>query len=432
MRKIYSLIICFALLLACIPVQASAAEDEYELQKINVLDYGFPNGLSANYAFLDSSNNYTAVYNLPFQYPIIFVDIIFESSNEFTSVGVRGSFGAVEYLDYVFLDNGLHRCTGELSRYFASGNIGFTVLSAAGSGVTIHRFDLYTYTNQGVGDLGEMNITPNDDTSVSPNYWYRQSAPGSPITQNFYYFSEAENYLECSALFSSVNWRNFDYIDFFFSLDVANIQSISAYILTSDGVRKFIPFDISYLDSGVIDKNEFIESGSTYAVPSYSKYDISMRLYIPRETVLDGSLYICVSSKYHSAGSRASIQSVNGYYYLNVPDPELVKMDQMIAAIRESLSSSDEDNAAAEDFAENMISQKEQMASNQQTLNNVSKPSADDLGMMVAPDAVLDVDGMTALVSIINPITDSKIVLGILTLSATLALVSYVFFGKKR
>lgn len=434
LKFISAFLVAFALLLACVPVQASADEDEYDLQKINVLDYGYPNGGSSNKAYLSSANNFTAIYTLPFQYPIIFVDVIFEPAAAISSVGVRGSSGYVDYLTYNSLENGLYRATGQLSRYFGSGIIGFTVLTSSGVGldVTIHRFDLYTYTNQGVGDIGEMNIIPNADTSVSTDYWYRQSSPGFPIVQDFYYFSQAVQFHDYQVLFSSVNWRKYDYLDFAFTIDASTISSISAYVKTSSGVYRYLPFDISFLNGTAIDKNEFVGSGSTTVIPAGNAWDIVMRVYIPSSYRLSGSLYIQVEGEYKNPADRALLQSVNGYYYLNVPDPELVKLDQMIAAIKESLSSSEEDNAAAEDFSENMASQKEQMASNQQTLNNVSKPSSEDLGMMASPDAVLNADGMTALVSIINPITDNDLVLGILTLSATLALVSYVFFGKKR
>ncbi len=429
LKFISAFLVAFALLLAFVPAQASASEDEYELQKINVLDYGFPNGKTLNQDYLTSKNNYTATYILPFQYPIIFVDVIFETSSAFTSVGVRGSSGSVEYLNYNSLDNGLYRATGQLSRYFGSGNIGFTVLSTQGTTVTIHRFDLYTYTNQGVGDLGEFSITPDADTKFE-GAWHCMTAVDTPMYGQFYNFGSTQ-FTQYTVDISSVNWRNYDYLDFRYDIRAADIYSIVAYVDTSSGFR-YLPFDISWGTGQAIDENEYIGSGSTTVVPAGNEFHIMQRLYIPRETVLDGSLHIAVSGNYAGTASGCYFYSVTGYYYLNVPDPELVKMDQMIAAIKESLSSSDEDNAAAEDFAENMTSQKEQMASNQQTLNNVSKPSSDDLGMMVASDAVLDVDGMAALVSIINPITDSDIVLGILTLSATLALVSYVFFGKKR
>lgn len=430
LKFISAFLVAFALILACVPVQASADEDEYELQKINVLDYGFPNGLTYNYCMLNASNNYSAMYSLPFKYPIIYADIIFESTREFSSVGIMaGNTNRVCYLDYSFLDNGLHRAYGKLDNYFDSTYIGFYVLSAAGSGITIHRFDLYTYVNQGVPDLGEFSITPDADTKFE-GAWHRMTAVDTPMYCQFYNFGSTQ-FTQYTVDISSVNWRNYDYLDFRYDIRAADIYSIVAYIDTSQGFR-YLPFDISWGAGQAIDENEYIGSGSTTVVPAGNDFHIMQRLYIPRETVLDGSLHIVISGNYAGTASGCYFYSVTGYYYLNVPDSELVKMDQMIAAIRESLSSSDEDNAAAEEFADNMTSQKEQMASNQQTLNNVSKPSSDDLGMMVAPDAVLDADGMTALVSIINPITDSRIVLGILTLSATLALVSYVFFGKKR
>ena len=79
-----------------------------------------------------------------------------------------------------------------------------------------------------------------------------------------------------------------------------------------------------------------------------------------------------------------------------------------------------------------MTSQKEQMSANQSQINNVDKPSSSDLGAIAAPNLILNNTGMGYLTQIIQPITTGRAVLSMLTLSATLALVSYVFFGKKR
>lgn len=435
-RKIYSFIICLALILASVSFSSSsaaAAEDEYELQKINVLDYDMPGDFLSTYVVIDSSAPYI-YFDLPFSYGGVFFDVIFESPVAITGVSIRGSTGSTSPLTFTRLEGNNYRAYGQTSSPFGTSRIGvqFTTSVSSAFSVNFLKFDIYTVTNQGIGDLGELNVTPNADTSVSSNYWYRQSSPGVPIVQDFLHVSGGAQFFEYNALFSSVNWRKFDYLDFTFQISASTIDYISVYILTSDNIYRYLPFDISFINGSAIDKNEFIGSGTTTVIPAGSQWDIVMRVYIPSSYRLSGSFYIDVGGQYKNPASRAFLQSVNGYYYSYVPSPDLIKLDQIVAAIKESLSSSAEDNAVAEDFSENMTSQKEQMSANQQQLNNVSKPTSTDLGMMAAPDAVLDSSGMVLLTSMISPITTRKLVLGIMTLSATLALVSYVFFGKKR
>lgn len=435
-RKIYSLIICLALILASISFSSSsaaAAEDD-SLKCIDVLVYDYPDDSTSVRGIMSPTKPYN-VFDLPFSYGLVFYDVIFETSVSVSSAGMRSlSSGSFYSLTMVSLGSNRYRCYGHTSAAFNSLKFGFQVNSSVTSdySVTYYKFDVYTVLATGIGDIGEMNITPNADTSVSTNYWYRQSSPGAPIVQDFFYFSSGVQFFDYNVLFSSVNWRQYDYLDFTFQISASTIEYISAYIKTSDNQYRYLPFEISFLNGTAIDKNEYVGSGTATVIPGSAQWDIIMRVYIPSSYRLSGSLFIDVGGQYHNPVSRAFLQSVVGYYYTTVPSPDLTKLDQITAAIKESLSSSEEDNAAAEDFSQNMTSQKEQMAANQQTLNNVSKPSSNDLGMMVAPDSVLDSNGMTALVSIINPITDHKYILGILTLSATLALVSYVFFGKKR
>lgn len=428
---IFPLFLIIPYLLCCGSSAVSAAElNDSGLDKINVLNYDMPGDSLSTQVYIYPNQPYV-YFDLPFSYGALYYDLIVESPEVFTDVSIRGSSGRLASLNFVRLDGNNYRCYGASDIPFGTNRLGVQFTGTSGLRFTVNflRFDVYTATNQGIADFGEMKVTPDSDTHFEGS-WHRMSAPDTPLFVEFYHFG-SQQFTQYSADLSSVNWRNFDYIDFFYEVRAADIYSISAYIDTNHGYR-YIPFDISWGDGHAIDRNEFIGSGSTTVVPAGNNFFIMQRLYIPREVALQGSLHILVSGNYASTASGLMLNSVTGYYYNSYPDPTLVKLDEITAAIKESLSSSVEDNAAAEDFTDSMTTQKEQMFSNQQQLNNVSKPSAGDLGSITSPDVVLDQSGIALLTSVISPITNNRIVLGILTLSATLALVSYVFFGKKR
>lgn len=436
-RKIYSLIICLALILACVPVQASASESA-EIDYIDVLSYDYPDDSLSVRGSMSLAKPYN-VFDLPFSYGLVYFDIIFETSSIPSSVGIRStSSGNVYSLTLASLGNNRYRAYGQTSTAFNSSQFAFQLSVSDITGnqkytCTYYKFYVYTIFDPGTLDTGEIMVIPDSaNPSGHSNVWYSQTSPGVAVSRSFYYDSDYDVLVPYDVYLSSVNWRQYDYLDFSFYIQSADIQYINVFVDSSLYGKKYLPFEFSYINPSGMSINEYVGTGSTGLALPTNYWEISLRVYIPRDVTSSGSLKIHIGGDYGSMASWAQLRTVTGYYYTSVPSPDLVKLDQITAAIKESLSSSAEDNSAAEDFSENMSSQKEQMASNQQTLNNVSKPSTDDLGMMVSPDAVLNADGMTALVSIINPITDNDLVLGILTLSATLALVSYVFFGKKR
>lgn len=418
-------------LLCCGSSAASAAEDD-SLKCIDVLAYDYPDDYSSVRGIMFPDRPYN-IFDMPFSYGLVYYDVIFETGVSVSSAGMRSlNSGAFYSLTLQSLGSNRYRCYGQTSAAFNSLKFAFQVNTTSSSNysVTYYKFDVYTVLDVGTGDLGEVNRSPVPQNE-NPNYWYRQTSVGSDLSVDLPYFSASKNYLPYEFLLSSVNWRKYDYLDFSFSIDAATIGSISAYIKTSDGLRRYCPFDICFLNGTAIDTNEFIGSGTTTVIPSYNIWNITIRVYIPSAYRLSGSFFIAVDGKYHTAGSKCLLHSVTGYYYTTVPSPDLTKLDQITAAIKESMSSSEADNNAAQDFTNDMTDKKEQMQANQDFINSVDKPSSDQLGDMVSAGAVLDPSGMGYLTAMISPVSNNRIVLSILTISATLALVSYVFFGKK-
>lgn len=439
MKRILSVVLCCSIILVSIcffPEQASAAEDD-SLVPVDLLDYSTFNSTGYNYGYISSDNDMTFTYSAPVKFTFWYVDVIFEVAYGTTavtsldSVSVVGSSGTVAGLTFSHLGDGVFRAYGSTPNRFSSSSVGIKLGSSYSRlFVTVNSFNVYTLPGTAVNDYGEMKLEPDANTTRT---WQTMTSPGTPIGGNFYAFGST-NYTTYKAIYSSVNWRNFDYIDFQFYLSVTTLESITCTVETSSGVM-YIPFEYSFINGSSISASEYVAGGSVSSgsyVPASSSWELTVRVYIPPEARTQGSLYLTVSGQYRDAGATSRLDKVTGYYLVHDYDPTLVKLDQIEQAIRESMSSSTEDNAAADDYNEQMAAQRDQMASDQSAIDSVSKPDSSEIGSIGAADAVLDTDGMGLLVQTLTPITHSKIVLSILTLTATLALVGYVFFGKKK
>lgn len=294
----------------------------------------------------------------------------------------------------------------------------------------------YTAQSSGVSDLGELYCAQTADLPAS---WLTMPTVGERTFTNLYYYGSF-GYTDYTVEYSCVNWRNFDYIDFQIFQRVATIQSISCFIRNSSdpSVYYSVPFEFNYINGDAIGANTYAANGEwlseSLVVPAQSDFTINLRLFIPVEYRNSGSLIISINGLYAMdlRSGLVAIDKVTGYYNIHDYDPSLIKLDEIRKAIEDSLSSSADQNAAAGDFKDQMSSESSSVAQNQEILNNVDKPSSSDLGSIAGADVILDSQGMGLLVQSFLPLTHSDIVLSILTLAATLALVGYVFFGKKK
>lgn len=436
MKRLLCFVLCFTLLFACVVSSsgsAAAASDDELFRSISVLDYDMPGDGNISAVMLKSDTPYT-YFDLPFTYGLLYFDIIIETRSAPSAVYIRGHTGNLFPLTFKHIEGYKYRCYGVPSNTVNSSRLGFQVdFSSDSFYVNFLKFDAYTVSDPAVDDLGEMWVTP--DANLTPA-WQTMGNPGESIGMNLYNWAR-DGYQDYEARFSCVNWRNFDYIDFKMELRVSTIKSIIAQVRSTNSSIS-IPFEISWLDGSAMSNNEFIANGEWVSDMQQDSADttfvVTMRLFIPEYARSSGSLIISFNGEYPSTGSSSAtiLHNVTGYYITDVPDPQLTKLDQIRISIEQSLSSSSEDNATAESFQESMQSQSESIAQNQDTLNSVERPDASSVGEIASAGTVLDAGGMGLLVQMISPITHSQKYLAILTLVSALALVSYVFFGKKK
>lgn len=361
MRRLFYFILPVFLIipyLLCCGSSAASAAEEDGLKCIDVLSYDYPDDYGSVRGIMAPDRPYN-IFDMPFSYGLVYYDVIFETGVSVSSAGMRSlNSGAFYSLTLQSLGSNRYRCYGQTSAAFNSLKFAFQVNSpsTANYSVTYYKFDVYTVVDVGVGDIGELRVTPYSNSHNGVDSFTQQPGIDVPLFKNFYNYGSSV-FSQYTADFSSVNWRKYDYLDFSFDIRSADIYSICAYIDTSSGDR-FIPFDISWGDGDAIDRNEYVGSGNTTVNAAANDFSILMRIYIPRSATVTGPLIISVKGNYSSTASGAYLKSVRGYYYTSVPSPDLTKLDQITAAIKESMSSSEADNNAAQDFTNEMTDKK--------------------------------------------------------------------------
>lgn len=430
MKRLISLVLCCALVLACVCFSsgsASAASSDFD--SINILDYI---DLSGGLTIFSSKPYY--YLEMPFDYPLCYFDLTLEFFYEMPSaVYLYSASGNKTSLKVSNIEGNTYRVYGsmpsDLYLYSAKFGLYFDITNYVY--VNVLKFDVYTVSNSGVGDIGELAIMPPADNNTG---FIAQSSFGVPLSREFYYYSDGVQFFDFTATLSSVNWRDFDYMDFLFEVNASNIDYINCRIGTSSLYGQpsgsYVPFDIGFLNGDVIDKNEYIGSGSTTVIPASTQWTIFMRIYIPPELRDAGSLYIEVGGQYKSPASRVRLCSVKGYYYTHVPDPSLLKLDQIEQAIKNSMSSSEAQNAASQATQNQITANQNKVDSGIASLETMNRPSVDDMGF-TDPDLIVNADGLSLLNTMIAPLYRNELILGIMIIAAALAHLSFCYFGRK-
>ena len=429
-KKLFALFIVLSIIFVFCLTPVSAAE-EIDYRSINVLDYCFPNETEYARAYL--SNSQTCYFALPFSFGLVYFDLVCEFYSAPSSVFIETTSGTKISLTFSLIEGRTYRVYGKSSTNVNSTrfNFGATFADSGSYLCLFHNFDVYTIRDPAVDEIGELRVTP----GVNGLYnWQTMPVPGSTIGMNLENWAK-DGYQAWEAEFSSVNWRKFDYLDFRMYLHVTTVDSIIAVVRTSDGSYN-IPFDISWLNGEAISNNQFIANGEYVSqmgqLNAQSTLDITMRLYIPEYVRDEGSLIITMQGKYPSSGNNyyVSLRNVTGYYTTSVPEPNLVKLDQIETAIKNSLSSSAAQNAAASQSNQKLTASQTKADAGSATLNSMNKPSINDMGF-TDPDLIVNTDGVNLLVQMISPLYENELILALMLAAAALAHLSYCYFGRK-
>jgi len=103
----------------------------------------------------------------------------------------------------------------------------------------------------------------------------------------------------------------------------------------------------------------------------------------------------------------------------------------IIEAINETLQSTEQENAAAADLADQIADNVLEGESIRAEINELFRPEPDDLGNQVDIDNIVSPEQMEEFTNIFSEILEAEIVRNMLIAGASIALISLVLFGKK-
>ena len=124
-RKIFSFIICLALILASVSFSSSsaaAAEDDGTLDCIDILNYSMPNDGASVRVYVYPGD--VVRFNLPFTFATYFWDLIIQTLTALSTAEIVGNSSSV-YLTVSQIESNIYRCYGSSSgAAFSTANIG--------------------------------------------------------------------------------------------------------------------------------------------------------------------------------------------------------------------------------------------------------------------------------------------------------------------
>lgn len=243
MKRIFPLFLVALILVFSLAPAAYAAETDDSLF-FDVLGYSFPRESDAS-TVLGKNNRVTATFDLPSKIHVTYVDIVFrvDSSSAAASliVDVSSAAGlAAARLSLVQIDDQLFRAYGSVG--FTSQFLYFAISASSLKSVEFMSVRVCTTSVDGYDETGTCEITASDYYAIinyvptdiiNSRYWTDSSEPEN-------------NYLYLNVRVP--NWRRYDFLEIFLSMDISSLTSIYARI-----GNKLIPCEISYLDnSGMI------------------------------------------------------------------------------------------------------------------------------------------------------------------------------------
>lgn len=238
MKKLTSLVLVFAIIFTLIvPAQASSFDED------NFIDFlALSDSETNTYDFNGTSFEWRLDYNIPSQYR--YVDVLFFSTNQsVTSVDVYGLFP----LTVISLGNGYFRAFGNFHAYrsyfslnfnFTDPSSLFTIISCRGSALSQQTFTLGGSWNGSTATESNNHFSGTFD-GINETTIYQENA-GEAAYVNYTYGYDIRFFPGITD-----NWKAYDEISLTFGFVGLTINSIAAYIDSTDIIKS-----ISFLDNG--------------------------------------------------------------------------------------------------------------------------------------------------------------------------------------
>lgn len=249
--RITSLLCSIVLIVSLAALPAYAVSDQSE-SVINVLEYSLPNNSDSYHCFVKPGDN-EVHFTLPATMKQAYVDVL---------VSIYGSVSSVQYmisttsstlttLTMQQVSGSYYRLYGEINNAVWDDTCKLIFNVSSQVELYFYSFDLWIASSNAYREKGRLQSTFGDVTMSSGSSSASVSVTGTSdyvYPENFYCYAYCDN------------WKKYDYVDYFLSLNVNSISSISCYI-----GNETLPFEVSIFYSDGTDiiyrSYEYAESG---------------------------------------------------------------------------------------------------------------------------------------------------------------------------
>lgn len=460
MKRLLSLILTVSFLFCALATPASAAEIESFSSLIDLTDYGYCWENDSNTASFGHTDSLTMTYSIPTRIVVSYVDVLFSyASNDDVEVELLNSKEEVKaQLTTERVSANLFRAYGSFSGFYEEALIlHFFTDTTTSNRISIHSFEVgrnpylrtdikaqADITTSYLGHVIEYELGGSDNSF----FWYSNMTTADPT------------YL---IKLHADDWRKYDYIDYMINIFSGSINSISCQF-----DQEAVPIEVSYLDN---------------SDPSFSMYAVCIRVDCSQlDRSSDGSPIVYIyGNEAPDVENMISVNYVSGYVEFEVQTPFLYWMwyiykvigdcaDYIIQNISQAIEnlgfdlSADltalgdringffgnlyyflddrfkrmseaiinaikGDSTSAEDFNDELDDTLGELEGIQDELDNATQPDIESqLGNI---DTTVTNEASGFMGSLFQIFISNNIFGTVLIFSVTLALVSYVFYGKR-
>ena len=409
MKRIVPLALACLILVFSLAAPAQAAEVS-TYSGLNLLDYGFPNGLSSPNVTIHSGD--TIRFDFPYDSRCAYVDVLLVATGApitgcVATIGSNRQFS----LSIVSVGNNMVRIYGNLGLYY-SNYITFTYTfgTSADAYLSYLKVDLHTSSYSKSVDLkGFCQISTSNFNDII------QYNASDVINER--YFMGASDVYDCYLNLYLYNlrtdWKPYDYLDYQVWVDCGNITSISASIGSLN-----IPCEYSIVLSNVTNTGSFIINVRLDLTGIDRNIDDSPQVIIQGQAKVSALNTVMVLNM--SGFVEVPTPNTFTYYFQTLKSWLEKQTYEITTAIRGDTSSGD----AFKEESSSLVSGLGDISS---SMDAVQRPSMDSINM----DFTADIGSGTLLVgSLFSELFSVSWLATVFMASIVIALISYILYGK--
>lgn len=424
--RLLSPFLALVVLVTCLASPASAAEDTF----MEVLNYDQVTD-SGNFFYYTGSYEFTL--SLPYSTNLYYVDMVFTSTLQPSSVSVYRNSSTSYSLDVVSIGSNLYRAYGSIGGNFSNLKITFSNSGSSTAYVTLLSCEVgqliksyFTESGTVAYRVPDSSIEVTFNSDDSENWYASQTKSYETFTFDFYLSS---------------GWQKYDYLQFYATFRCSSITTVLAQINNIN-----IPVEVTWLDPDDSSENPVegvTQSNSTTQYAAIFTLDLTG---LDRSSFLNDTVPILTV-----IGDTAQ----NGYLSLNfVWCYGVVAVEPLspLAAFFQDLKTSitgnfntltgklsswftdliaavKGDEAAADDFQQDVDDQGSQFDDMVDAFDSVQRPDIEDI--QIGLDGIVSSDDITASTNFITILMTDSLFSRYFAMLAIFASASYIFFGKR-